>query len=211
MPRSEKGAYDRLKARVFQDARRDLERANPEYVEAFQATLLATAGDLDDAIAKAKPLLKGPLPKWPKILTGFFDLELVRGKVVECHAHLKQARDDASPNAGYWFSYHLDHWTFQTDAFLERCNRLYTQVIRGTIRERDPDGWQSFQKDVVANLTSAQESVWRTASSACAWPWQWSLRDYGALGVDSRVAVRHCDRSKLRQVRYEFVLWNGGC
>ncbi len=152
MPRKKEGSYDRLKARVVRDARYDLERANPEYVETFQAALLATAGDLDEAIAKAKPLLKGPFRKWPKILTGFFDLEVFRGKVVQCHAHLKQVRDDTSPDAGYWFSYHLDHWTFQTDAFLKRCDRLYTQVIRGTIRDRDTDGWQSFQKEVVANL-----------------------------------------------------------
>ncbi len=73
-PRTDKGAYDRLKARILQDARRDLERANPEYVEVFRATLLATGGDLDAAVAKAERLLKGPLRKWPKLLTGFFEI-----------------------------------------------------------------------------------------------------------------------------------------
>ena len=150
MPSNAKGAYDRLKARIVQDATRDLERTSPEFVATFQATLAATGGDVDEAVAKATPLLKGRLRKWPRILTGFFDLEVVREKVVQCHAHLKQALDSTTPEASYWFSYHLDHWTFQTDAFLNRCDRLYKQVIRGPIRERDPDGWQDFQRQVAA-------------------------------------------------------------
>jgi hypothetical protein len=151
MPRKPDYAYERLKARVFEDARRDLERSKPGYVAAFQATLAAT-GSPELASAKAKPLLKGGLQKWPAILTGFFDLEVVRGKVVDCHKHLERSRDSSAPDAGYWFAYHLDHWTFQTDAFLNRCDTLFKQVIRGTIRHRDPEGWQQFQNEVAAEL-----------------------------------------------------------
>jgi len=151
MPRKLDQDYDRLKTRIIDQAKQDLARFKPSYVDTFQRLLLET-GDLDVATARSKPLLRGGLRTWPNVLTAFFDLEVVRGKVAHCHEYLKQSRDSTDPTAGYWFAYHLDHWIFQTDAFLERCDTLFKKVIRAAIRPRDPDGWEQFQNGVAADL-----------------------------------------------------------
>jgi hypothetical protein len=96
--------------------------------------------------------LHKPLPKWPVLLTALFDLEFVRGKVVNCHELLKRHRDDESSDSSFWFLYHLDQWTFQTDAFMDRCDRLFKQVIRAVIRPLNPNGWQTFERDVATQM-----------------------------------------------------------
>jgi hypothetical protein len=142
------GGFDRLKARIVADARADLRKYKPDYVARLQAELILT-NDLDMAIARAQPYLGSPLRKWPALLTAIFDVELVRGKVVECHDHLKNLRDSDQPEAGYWFAYHLDLWTFQSDAFINRGSNLYTKVIRAVLRHCDP-AWAEFEKEIAA-------------------------------------------------------------
>ena len=151
--------YDRLRDWIVAAARQDLRDLVPEYVSELQRVLVATGGNLEFAMSASAKHLRKPLPKWPPLLTALFDLEFVRGKVVNCHELLRRSSDDASSDSSFWFLYHLDHWTFQADAFMDRCDRLFKQVIRAVIRPLDANGWQAFERDVATQMRALKTAI----------------------------------------------------
>jgi len=90
-----------------------------------------TQGNLDDAIAAAEPFRANGMPKWSELLTAFFDMDLLALKVNEALGRLRsahEAHDSAS------FHYHLDHWIFQFDAYLERSDKAFTKALRQLLK-----------------------------------------------------------------------------
>lgn len=151
--------YEELKEWIVEAARHDLAERYPLYVSDFRRTLLRT-GELDAATLAAAPHLKRPLPRWPALLTAFFDFEYVRSKVVDCHRLLEQTKDAPSADGSFWFNYHLDHWIFQTDAFMDRCDRLFMQIVRSVIRPLDPK-WQMFERHLAEQVQVLKEPIAR--------------------------------------------------
>ncbi len=149
--------YEDLKQWIVEAARHDLEERYPRYVSEFRHALLET-GELDSATLAAAPHLKKPLPRWPALLTAFFDFEYARGKVVDCHRLLKQTRDVSSADGSFWFTYHLDQWVFQTDAFMDRCDRMLRQIVRSVIRPLDPR-WQMFERQLTEQVRVLKEPI----------------------------------------------------
>ncbi len=150
--------YDHLRDWIVVAAREDLWRRFPQYVSEFQRVAAAT-NELETATSAAAPYLGKGLPKWPTLLTALFDLEFVRGKVVNCHEFLRRFKDDPSADSSFWFLYHLDHWVFQTDAFMDRCDRLFKQIIRSVIRPLDPEGWQAFEREVADQMSTLKKPI----------------------------------------------------
>ncbi len=149
--------YEDLKAWVVEAARVDLEKSYPAYVSEFRR-LLDETHQLDAATLGARPHLTSGLPRWPALLTAFFDFEYVRGKVVDCHKLLERTKDDPSADGSFWFTYHMDHWVFQTDAFMDRSDRLFRQIVRTAIRPLDP-GWKTFEHQLAAQVRVLKEPI----------------------------------------------------
>jgi hypothetical protein len=150
--------YAELKQAVVRLARDDIRRMKPLYVAEFQDVLRRT-GSIEKASQSAAKYLGSSFPKWSPLLTAFFDLEFVRGKVIDCHALLRQQRDATGTDAGFWFSYHLDHWVFQTDAFMDRCDTLFKRTIRQVLRPLDPTGWQDVERAISVDLQLLKDRI----------------------------------------------------
>jgi hypothetical protein len=149
-----KAGFDALKMRVEREARSALRKARPLYVAEFDSVLRATNGDFQRATKHAARYLHKPLQIWPEVLTALFDVEYVRIKVSDAFSLLDKATPEAS-DAGFWFRYHLDHWTFQMDAFLDRSDRFFRKFIRALVRPSRPQEWQAIERDLAKKVGGA--------------------------------------------------------
>ncbi len=149
---AETGGFEALKRFVEGRARDELRNRQPQYVAVFQRELATNGGDLQSATEAARPYLKESLGRWPDVLTALFDMEYVRLKLSTCHTLLLKCRDSTEQDSGFWFSYHLDHWIFEADAFVERCKRALTLSVRTLIRPIDPPNWQQLERDLMSDI-----------------------------------------------------------
>jgi hypothetical protein len=136
--------FTNLKRKLYETAANALATANPGYVQAFQQRLKET-NDLERAIADTRPLLREGFERWNDLLTAVFDVELAMDKVKRSLAFLQSDVAGTPDEAGACVIYHIDHWTFQMDGFLERLDTLIAKTIRHFVRPKDKEGWQATQ------------------------------------------------------------------
>ena len=151
--------YGDLKQLIEAMARNELRKTRPVYVTAFQGELLSNSADLQRATKVAHQHLGDGLPRWPKLLSALFDMEYVRSKVANAHGHLQELVDSDDSAAGYWFSYHVDHWIFEADAFVNRCMAALALCARTLIRPVDPEGWRPFLEDLRSDVQAIKDEL----------------------------------------------------
>jgi hypothetical protein len=98
-------------------ARQDLAASMPAYVTKFRSVLERTNGDVDRAVQETQSLLGEGRPNLRTLLTAIFDTDYVALKVRDAYHHLKTSALAVDPAVARQFDYHLDHWTFQMDAY----------------------------------------------------------------------------------------------
>jgi hypothetical protein len=82
------------------------------------------------AIEDTAPLLGLGRPTLRALLTAIFDLDHVALKVRDAYHQLRICAESPDPGQAHLFHYHLDHWIFQMDAYIERCDTAFTKVVR---------------------------------------------------------------------------------
>lgn len=120
-----------LKRIIAARAHAELPRANPRYVTAFREGMEQSHGDIDQAIAAAEPFRANGMPKWSDLLTALFDMDLLALKVNEALGRLRSAHEARDFKS---FHYHLDHWVFQFDAYLERSDKAFAKALRQLLK-----------------------------------------------------------------------------
>ncbi len=59
---------------------------------------------------------------------------------------------------GAWVTYHVDHWTFQMDALLERADKLIALVFRQLVRPKDPD-WRAREDGTRNDVKKMKDEI----------------------------------------------------
>lgn len=149
-----RGGYDGLKDRIMEFARHDLAASMPAYVEEFQRVLEETGGDVDRATRQTVHLLGDGRPALRSLLTAIFDSDYVALKVRDAYQELRLSAASVNPTGARQFNYHLDHWIFQMDAYLERCDTAFTKVVRTMVRPRLRHGWSKVETDLKSEIAA---------------------------------------------------------
>jgi hypothetical protein len=146
-----------LREHLFGLARIDLGATNPRYVEEVQRIFRET-DDLERAIDETKPLLGAGVPDWSALFTALFDFELLTDKVRTAVRFLETEPDGSEQDKARWTSYHLDHWTFQMDAMLERLDKLVARVVRHVLRPKDKE-WRTKEAELRVPIRQLKEGT----------------------------------------------------
>ena len=150
--------FTNLKRKICEAARNALIAANPEYVQTFLRRLEETSGDLDRVIDETKPLLGERLKDWTDLLNAVLDVELVLDKAKRSLMFLRSDIEGTPEESGAWVVYHIDHWTFQMDALLERVDKLVALVLRRLVRPKD-NTWQAKQKAIRDDVKKMKDEI----------------------------------------------------
>jgi len=123
-----------LEGVIVEQARIALELRNPQYVDAFRAAL---SDDPEVAMVAAQPHL-GRRPWWYDLLTGLLSVELAMDQARHALLLMSSHRG-AGAEDGRLLNYHVDHWTFQMHALLEKSDHLIKRVYRTLVKRLHPD------------------------------------------------------------------------
>ena len=136
-----------------------LEKANPTYVQRFREELERT-GDFEEAASTVRHLLGKGIPDWSHLLTLCLDVELALDKTRRALSLLGQPLPNLGTgwNTGAWTIYHLDHWTFEINAWLERLDTLVKRVCRFLLRNRNPS-WLEIQERLSGDIQKMKNVV----------------------------------------------------
>ncbi|MEX2225379.1 MAG: hypothetical protein WEB52_02890 [Dehalococcoidia bacterium] len=135
-------------------ARQDLAASMPAYVDEFRRVLDEADGDVYRATEQTARLLGDGRPALRSLLTAIFDTDYVALQVRHAYQQLKTSVTSTDPARARQFNYHLDHWIFQMDAYLERCDTAFTKVVRTMVRPRLQEGWTKIEADVKSEIAA---------------------------------------------------------
>ena len=150
--------FTNLKRRMYEAAARALDSTNPKYVQTFRRRLEETEGDLDRVIDETRPLLTEGFKGWTDLLTAALDVELVLDKVKRSLVFLASDVATTPEEDGARVAYHMDHWTFEMDALLERLDKLVATMFRRLVRPKDGD-WRIKEAAVRDDIKKMKAKV----------------------------------------------------
>jgi hypothetical protein len=150
--------FTNLKKRSYEAAANALAAANPSYVQAFQQRMEETGGDFERITHETRPLLAAGFKSWTDLLTAILDVELVLDQVKRSLTFLASDVVGTPEENGAWTIYHVDHWTFEVDALLERLDKLVAAMFRRLVRPKDSD-WRIKERAVRDDIKKMKVEV----------------------------------------------------
>ena len=132
---------------IVQQARIALELRNPRYVDAFRAAL---SDEPEAAMVAARPHL-GRRPWWYDLLTGLLSVELAMDQAKHALSLMSSHRASGGED-GRLLDYHLDHWTIQMHALLEKSEHLVKRVYRTLVKRLHPNTYNQKLRQTTAAL-----------------------------------------------------------
>jgi len=134
-----------------------LEEAYPTYFRRLREEL-ERAVNVEEATFTVRPLLGKGIPEWSHLLTLCLDVELALDKTLRALTLLGTPIPPLGSewNIGAWTVYHLDHWTFEMQAWLERLDTLVTRTCRFLLRARNRS-WREIQERLSGDIQKMKE------------------------------------------------------
>jgi len=162
MPRSTNEALNelaKLKLSLENYARQELEKTNPMYVKTIRQKLNENRS-ISQAGKEAHELLRPNPPEAVSLLSAVLDVEITMDQLRWSLRFLDAAPPDCQDPVGLgaWNKYHLDHWFFLINAFLEKVDKLVKKTCRSLVKAQGKD-FKALEEKLSSDINKMKEVV----------------------------------------------------
>ena len=159
---NEKQIGSEFKQNLIAKAKESLVKTNRNYVTAFERSTVE-GKDPETILAETQRYLQsghGLSKTWCELLEATLDLELAMDKVRRALWFLEVMPPGIAErwNVGGWTIYHVDFWTFEMAALLNRLEKLIKQTCRKLLKPSNPN-WRKTEDTLMASVHKMQEDI----------------------------------------------------